>query len=61
MDLVVAKRFDEMLKRFEDFNAHSAERWGWLEKRIEDATAAFQECEGVVDERLASLENFASA
>jgi hypothetical protein len=40
MDPVVAKTFDEMLKRMDDLDVRSAEHWERLEKRFEDASAA---------------------
>ncbi|CAD6334072.1 unnamed protein product [Miscanthus lutarioriparius] len=62
MDAVVAKTFDEMLKRMEEFDTRSAERWERLEKKgFEDASAALQEREEAVDGRLAALEDFASS
>jgi hypothetical protein len=60
MDPVVAKTFDEMLKRMEDFDRRSAEHWERLERRFEDASATVQEREEAVDGRLIELENFAS-
>ncbi|CAD6340373.1 unnamed protein product [Miscanthus lutarioriparius] len=57
MDPVVSKTFDEMLKRIEDYD----KRWGNLERRFDDASAALQEREEAVDARLISLESFASA
>jgi hypothetical protein len=40
MDPVVAKMFDKMLKRMEDFDKHSIERWERSDKRFEDASIA---------------------
>jgi enoyl-CoA hydratase/carnithine racemase len=60
MDPVISKTFDEMLKK-EEMDARSAERWGRLEKRIDDAEALLQEHEHAVDTRLTSLENYASS
>lgn len=61
MDPVVAKTFDEMLKRMEDFDKHSVERWERSEKKFEDAAMALRECEEAVNARIVSLENFASS
>jgi hypothetical protein len=36
MDHVVSMAFDEMLKRFEDLDARSADRWERLERRIDE-------------------------
>ena len=57
MDPVVSKTFDEMLKRMEDYD----KRWGNLERRFDDASAALQEREEAVDARFGSLESFTSA
>lgn len=61
MDPIVAKTFDEMLKRMEDLDAHSTERWGCLEKRVDDVSTALWEREIMVDSRTASLEDFVSS
>jgi hypothetical protein len=61
MDPVVANTFDEMLKRMDEQDKRSAERWERLEKRFDDASASLHEREDTIDGRLSSLEGFAHA
>ncbi|XP_066345321.1 uncharacterized protein [Miscanthus floridulus] len=50
-----------MLKRMEDLDRRSSERWERLDKRFEDVSASLQEHEEAVDSRITSLESFAFA
>lgn len=61
MDLNVRMMFDEVLKRIHDLGASSNQRWELWEKRFNDATDDLKERNTVVETRIASLEEFASA
>ena len=61
MDPVVSKAFEEMLKKMEELDKHSAERWERLEKRFEDAGDALQGHEQAIEIRVAALEDLTSA
>jgi chromosome segregation ATPase len=61
MDPVVSKALEELLKKMDNYDARSAERWGRLEKRVDDAEASLREREVAVDSRLTSLEGLVSA
>jgi uncharacterized coiled-coil protein SlyX len=61
MDPNTRNMFDEMLKRLDDMETRSSERWECWEKRFCDSSVERQERDTVVDERLTSLETFASA
>jgi hypothetical protein len=61
MDPNIMKMFNEMLKKMEDLDARSTERWGHLEKWFEDATATILERDDTVDASISSLESFASS
>lgn len=50
-----------MLKRMEEQDKRSAERWERLEKRFEDAGDALQEREQAVEAHISSLEDLTSA
>lgn len=53
--------FDEVLQRLDGMESRSSERWERWEKRLTEADAERKEHDDAVDERLLSLENFASA
>ena len=53
--------FDKVLKRIDYLRADSGDRWERWERRFEEASAELQERNTAVDQRIASLEEFASA
>jgi DNA repair exonuclease SbcCD ATPase subunit len=53
--------FDVVLKRLDDMESRSSERWERWEKRCDDDAAARQTRDAAVDQRLGSLEAFVSA
>jgi len=61
METNTRNMFDEELKRLNGMESRSSERWERWEKRLSDSDAERKERDDAVDERLQSLENFASA